>query len=55
MTRLELEQMTAAIGKGLAAHVPKDHAFVFIMADFAEADMGNMAYLSNAQRSEGGS
>ena len=34
MTRLELEQMTAAIGKGLKTHVPPGFAYVFIMADF---------------------
>ena len=50
MTRLELEQLTVAIGKGLAKNIPPGISFTLILADFG--DDGNMAYASNAQRAD---
>ena len=50
MTRQEMEQLAAGIGKGLAKHVPDGLAFTFILADFG--DGGSMAYLSNAERAD---
>ena len=52
MTRLELEQLTTGIGKGLAQHVPAGHAFVFILAETGDSGPGNVAYLSSGRRAD---
>ncbi len=50
--RASLERQAKKIGHRIARALPKGVGFTLLVFDFGEAGTGNLAYLSNAQRSD---